>query len=41
LAPSNDVTNLYTFDSHMPHPGDSYVPDQDKFIAEMKRVIGA
>ncbi len=39
LASGNTTTNYDKFDSGQPHPGDGYVPDQDKFIAEMKRII--
>ena len=44
-APGNEVTNggagpmLTTHD--YPHPGDGVTADQDMFLAEMKRVIGA
>ena len=44
-APGNKVTNdngepLLTTHNY-PHPGDDVVADQDMFLAEMKRVIGA
>ena len=41
LAPGNRTTTLLMFDSGDPHPGDSDVAVQDKFIAEMKRVIAS
>jgi len=40
-ASGNNTTNLYTFDTGDLHPGDGNVGTQDKFLAEMKRVIGA
>jgi hypothetical protein len=40
-APGNSTTNLYSFDTKDIHPGDGNVVVQNKFLAEMKRVIGA
>jgi len=40
-SPGNTVTNLYTFDTFDVHPGDGNVKTQDRFLCEMKRVIGA
>jgi len=40
-APGNTTTNLYSFDTFDIHPGDGNVATQDRFLAEMKRVIGA
>lgn len=40
-APGNDVTTLLDFDTFDVHPGDGNVAVQDKFLAEMARVIKA
>lgn len=38
-APGNTVTNDYSFDTFDVHPGDGNVKTQDRFLAEMQRVL--
>jgi hypothetical protein len=38
-APGNNVTSLHLDTVDDPHPGDTNVTEQDKFLAEMQRVI--